>query len=208
MPDTHLTHDELLGWRDEGEGDRHRIVTHLASCAACRRLAAELERARPAQDAAPATFRPADFIPRGEGLGSRPSPMRRWKLIPLPLAAVLLLGVFLLPRWFQQGAGVSTLRGGDDRIALVRPLDVTLPAQDLVFEWHTRADLDRGRLNVFDLAAPGEPLIRRDVTAVRYDPTPEERRRLPTGRELRWFVEYQDSRGVTVTSAAGRFTLR
>jgi hypothetical protein len=210
MPDVplHLTRDELLVWRDEGQGDRDRIVSHLAGCAGCRRVAAELERARPAEGAAPATFLPADFIAHGERLGPRPSKTQLWKLIPLPLAALLVLGVFLLPRWLDRGAGESTLRGGDDRIALVRPIGVTIPAQDLVFEWKTSAELDRGRLNVFDLAAPGEPLIRRDVTAIRYEPTAEERRRLPTGRELRWFVEYQDSRGVTITSAAGRFTLR
>jgi hypothetical protein len=209
MPDLHLTRDELLVWCDQGQGDRDRIVTHLASCAACRGVAAEIERARPVDEATPATFRPADFIAHGERLGPRPSTARIWKLAPLPLAAVLILGVFLLPRWLdRQGSGESTLRGGDDRITLVRPIDAALSAQDLVFEWKTSAELDRGRLNVFDVAAPGEPLIRREVTTGRYEPTAEERQRLPAGRALRWFVEYQDSRGVTVTSAAGRFTLR
>jgi hypothetical protein len=209
MPDVHLTRDELLVWCDQGQGDRNRIVTHLASCAACRRVAAEIERVRPVDEATPAVFRPADFVAHGERLGPHREASRIWRLVPLPLVAVLILGVFLLPRWLdRQDSGESTLRGGDDRITLVRPIDATLSAQDLVFEWTTSAELDRGRLNVFDVAAPGEPLIRREVTTRRYQPTPEERQRLTAGRALRWFVEYQDSRGVTVTSAAARFTLR
>jgi hypothetical protein len=211
MPDVqpHLTRDELLVWRDEGQGDRDRIVTHLASCAACRGVAAEIARVHPAEGAIPATFRPADFIAHGERLGPRPSATRIWRLIPVPLAALLLLGVVLLPRWLdRQSVGDSALRGGDARITLVRPIDVTIPAQDLIFEWQANAELDGGRVNVVDLTAPDAPLIRRDVRGVRYEPSAEERRRLPAGRELRWFVEYQDSRGVTVTSAAGRFTLR
>lgn len=53
MADAHLSSAELVAWRDAGTGDRDRIVTHLAACAACRHAAAELERERPAESARP-----------------------------------------------------------------------------------------------------------------------------------------------------------
>ena len=37
----------------------------------------------------------------------------------------------------------------------------------------------------------------------RYEPSPEERTRLPKGCELYWFIDYRNARAVTVTILSG-----
>ena len=77
-PVTHLTRDELVRWRDAPhQGDRDRIVLHLAACDDCGALYAELMRTRPATAAAE-VLAPAAFAKAGLKAGpTRPAAWRR-----------------------------------------------------------------------------------------------------------------------------------
>jgi len=210
MPELHLSRDELIVWRDEGAGDRDRIVTHLAACGACRQVAASLERLRP-PDALPARFVPRDFVARGYSV--RPGAAVRspwWRFMPIAAAAAVILAVVFVPAWLRRNQdSASVLRGGDARVTLIRPVDITTPVEELTFEWKAESGLDRARLSAFDLDNAAEPLIRRDVAAAtRYEPTAEERNRLPRGRELYWFVEYGGGGSTSATSPAARFRVQ
>jgi len=62
---SHLTDNELVRWRDEGDPkDRDRVLGHLATCEDCRQKLADLVRNAPAA-ASETTFDPALFIQRG-----------------------------------------------------------------------------------------------------------------------------------------------
>src|SRR5262245_48020190 len=118
MADGHLSNAELLRWRDEGAGDRARIVAHLASCPACRQLAAELERERPA-DTPPARFDPKEFAPAGHrAFGRRPAGAR---LAWMAAAAALLVAAVWIPARLWDRSG-PTLRGGTTPVTLLRPV--------------------------------------------------------------------------------------
>jgi hypothetical protein len=64
----HLTRREIEQWRDDGAGDRARVISQIAQCATCRALAAEAEREALAADT-PSHFDPAAFAPHGHALG-------------------------------------------------------------------------------------------------------------------------------------------
>src|SRR5262249_38399790 len=98
----------------------------------------------------------------------------------------------------------SVQRGSETQVSLTRPVGITISAAALIFEWRAPSRLESARLLVFDLDHPADPLIRRDVADTRYQPTAEERQRLPRGRELRWFLEYRVG-GSTLTTPAARF---
>jgi hypothetical protein len=207
MRDTHLSRDELIAWRDLGAGDRDLIVTHLASCVACREVAADVERNRPVESE-PQRFDAGDFAARGYRVGHLRArhPAWRWRWV----AAVAALGaVALIPVWlarFDDGAAV--VRGGDVGITLVRPVDAIVTAEELAFEWTREIDATGVRLQVFDLESPSQPIIGRDVDGTRYEPTAEERARLPRGRTLYWFIEFRNANGVTMTAPAAQFTVK
>jgi hypothetical protein len=207
MSDAHLSTSELVRWRDEGLGDRDRIVAHIAGCAVCRRAAADLERDRPAE-AAPVHLQADDFVSAGYRAGSHLRPAQ-WKTraMSLAAAAAIVLAVTLVPS-FLRDRSESTLRGGDARVVLVRPVDADVPAQDLAFEWKADPSVDRIRLTVIAIDEPATPLIDREVSGSRYAPTEDERGRLRTARPLHWFIEYRDAGGVSGTSPSARFTLR
>jgi hypothetical protein len=208
MADPHLSPSELTRWRDEGAGDRDRIVGHLATCAVCRHLAADLERERPPEDAA-ARFHPQDFVPEGYRVGSRrmPGSALPRRLAYLAAAAAIVLAAVYLPPWLRDRS-TSSLRGGDAPVVLVRPVDSTVPSQDLAFEWTAASGLDRLRLHVVAIDDPATPLIDREVSGTRYEPTADERRRLQPGKELHWFVEYRGGGTAAGTSPAARFRVR
>ena len=206
MAERHLTRDELIAWRDGGAGDRARIVTHLAGCEACRGIAAEAERNRPAgQGAAP--FDAADFVSRGYRAGittAAPRPAKRWIW---PAAAAALIVLALLPVWRTQSDDESdTMRGGTTALVPIRPMDVTVSVEEISFEWRGASATDRVRLNVVDLDRPDQPLIEREVTGSRYEPTADERRRFRPGQSVYWYVEARGGSGGS--SAAGRFRVR
>jgi hypothetical protein len=207
MSEAHLSPSELVQWRDAGVGDRERIVAHIAACAVCRRAAADLERERPAEAAA-ARFDAQDFVPAGYRAGwrGRRAPWTT-RAASLAAAAAIVLAVILVP-WFLRDRTDSTLRGGDARVALVRPVDVEIRTPDLAFEWKAEAGVDRIRLTVIAIDAPAKPLIDREVTGSRYVPTDDERGRLPAGQPLHWFIDYRDASGATGTTPATRFSVR
>lgn len=200
MSDVHLSRTELTAWRDEGAGDRARIVAHLVTCASCRELAADVERLRPAETAAP-RFNTDDFIAQGYKVGhssdSRSS--RRWMWVA---AAAALLVIAIVPVWLRRGNDAGdTLRSGATIVA-VRPVDTTVSIDELVFEWQSTTD--RVRLNVVDLDRADVPLIEREVTGSRYEPTAEERQRFRSGQSLHWYVEARGGPGGTSPAASFR----
>jgi hypothetical protein len=203
----HLSRDELTMWRDAGAGDRARIVSHLAACAACRRTAASVEEDRPA-DGGPPRFDAADFLARGYRAGAQP-PASRWggrQVWIAGAAAVVILA--LIPTWrarFDDRSAVE--RGGPAALVVVRPVDTVVSADELTFEWKGTAAGDRVRLNVVDLGNPGEPLIEHEVAGSRYDPTPEERRRFRPGHTVHWYIEVRN-RASAGPSPAASFRVR
>lgn len=209
MSEAHLSRAELTDWRDRGEGDRHRIVGHLAACAACRRTAAELERESPLEPGAqPARFRPQDFIAAGARVGGR---SRRVTLTPrrivyLAAAASLVLAVLVVPTWLGKRS-TPGVRGSDAVVVPVSPADITVALDTLVFEWTASAGAGSLRLFAVALDDAGTPIIDRDVAGTRYEPTAEERGRFQPGREYHWFLEYRGGAGGG-TSASARFRLQ
>ncbi len=204
MADAHLSTADLLRWRDEGAGDRVRIVAHLASCPACRQTAAELERERPA-DAAPERFDPREFAPVGHRALARRA-VSRGRLAWMAAAAALVVAAVWVPVALRDGSG-STLRGGAVPVTLVRPVDTSVARREVAFEWTPATGVEVVRLTVTTLDGAATPLIERDVSGTRYVPTDEERGRLQPGRTIHWFVDYREAGGTTGTSPAARFTL-
>jgi hypothetical protein len=207
MADAHLSREELTAWRDEGTGDRDRLVSHLAACAACREAAAEVERDRPA-DVHPQRFDPADFVASGYRAGQPAAPRmaHRWIWVAAT-AALLALAVIPLTRPGRDDDQSSAMRGDTQAIVPIRPVDQTVAAGELTFEWKGTGDGERVRLTVVDLGRPSEPLIDREVAGTRYEPLPEERARLQPGQSLHWYVEVRGG-GATRTSPAARFRVR
>src|SRR5687767_1960545 len=101
MSELHLSRDELIAWRDEGAGDRARIVTHLAACEACRGIAADVERNRPADQRA-APFDAADFVPHGYRTATATAATRSAKRWVWPAAAAALIVLALVPVWLAR----------------------------------------------------------------------------------------------------------
>lgn len=208
MAELHLSRADLTRWRDDGAGDRARIVAHLASCAACRHLAAELERERPPEsDARPERFRVHDFLPAGRGAVRRGAPATSRRAAYLAAAASLVLAAVLVPAWLRERSAPAT-RGGDAVVALTAPIGVTVAVEALRFEWTAQTGAGHVRLVAMALDDTGAPVIDRDVTGNDYVPTEEERRRFATGRDYHWFVEYRGAGAGGGVSPSARFRVR
>jgi predicted anti-sigma-YlaC factor YlaD len=206
MAEAHLSDAELTRWRDHGEGDRARIVAHLALCTSCRHAAAELERHRPV-DGGPSQFRPEEFVAHGYAAGSPARTRLTARLVYFAAAAAVLLGIVLVPSWWRERSD-SALRGGETPVTLIGPVDTTVSAQELGFEWRAESGVDRLRLRVVAIDDPAKPLIERDVSGTRYEPAADERSRLQPGSELHWFIEYREGGTATGISPAARFRVR
>jgi hypothetical protein len=194
----------LTRWRDHGEGDRDRIIAHLAVCAACRHVAAELERERPIATVS-SQFDPREFVAQGFRAWTRAGTSRAMpRLVYVAAAAVLVLAAVLVPSWWRTRSD-STLRGGGTAVTLIRPVDTTTSVADLAFEWRAEPGVDRLRLHLVSIDAPEKPLIDREVSGTRYEPTADERAQLQPGRELHWFIEYREGGATTGTSPAASF---
>jgi hypothetical protein len=210
VSEAHLSRAALTAWRDRGAGDRERLIAHLAACATCRHLAAELDRERPLDAGAqPVHLRPADFVATGRRAGRPPAHTVRqpWRLAGLAAAASLVVGAILVPAWFRTPPE-SGPRGGGAVVAPVAPVDATVATDSLAFEWTAGAQAGPLRLVVIALDNAGAPVIDRDVIGSRYAPTADERARLRAGTDYHWFVEYRGAGGGSGVSAAARFRLR
>jgi predicted anti-sigma-YlaC factor YlaD len=206
MSDLHVSRDDLIAWRDAGAGDRTRIVAHLATCEACRAIAADVERNRPVDELI-GRFDAKDFVAAGYRTGATARarwPARRWMW---PAAAAALIVLALVPAWLARFREPDTLRGGATTLEPVRPAnDASISADELTFEWRGASAADRVRLNVVDLDRPDQPLIEREVTGPRYAPTAEERRRFRSGQSVHWYIEPRSGGGGP--SATARFRVR
>lgn len=204
MADLHLSRAELTAWRDEGAGDRTHIVAHLAACPACRAIAADVERDRPAEGA-PARFDSGDFVSRGYRVAQPAAAPRAARPWVWAAAAAALIALVSVPVWLTRGGDEQVVtRGTGASIVPVRPAnDESVTADALAFEWSGTPPDGRVRLNVVDLDRPAEPLIEREVSGTRYEPTPEERGRFRPGQSLHWYVEARGGAGGT--SPAARF---
>lgn len=207
MAERHLSRAELASWRDHGQGDRDRIVGHLAGCADCRHVAAELERERPLDAGEqPARFRSLDFTAAGRRAGVRTDPavVLPRRLAYLATAAILVVAVVVVPGWLRDQRD-STLRGVAAVVTPISPADATIGIDAIAFEWTATPAAGPLRLVVIALDDAGAPAIDRDVTGTRYAPAPEERARLRAGREYHWFVEYRGAGAGAGVSASARF---
>lgn len=211
MAEWHLSPAELQAWRDGGDGDRAHIVGHLATCAACRHVAAELERERPvAADARPSRFDAVDFAAVGRRAGGAPALVvglpRRTAY--LAAAAALVLAAVVMPRWWPAAPDESSSRGTEAVVTPIAPVNTAIGLDALAFEWTAEGTAGALRLVVMALDAAGAPLVDREVSGTRYAPSPDERERFQAGREYHWFVEYRGAGAGAGTSASARFRVR
>jgi hypothetical protein len=207
MAEPHLSRAELASWRDHGHGDRDRIVGHLAGCADCRHVAAELERERPLDAGEqPARFRPLDFTAAGRRAWVRTAPaaVLPRRLAYLATAAILVVAVVVVPGWLRDQRD-SALRGVAAVVTPISPVDTTVGIDTIAFEWTTTPAAGPLRLVVIALDDAGAPAIDREVTGARYGPTAEERGRFRAGREYHWFVEFRGAGTGAGVSASARF---
>jgi hypothetical protein len=107
----HLRRDELIQWRDHGHPeDRDRIVSHLATCASCAAMYAELIRTAPVASG-PARFDPRDFVKRGYAVrrdastSAWPAIVSSWKVWAGALSAAVVI-IFLAPRFDSNSGAV------------------------------------------------------------------------------------------------------
>lgn len=211
---THLSTRDLLAWRDRpSDADRGRVVAHLALCDRCAASYAELIRTRPLEGPPPARAL-EDFLARGHAVGAgarraAPPGTLTWHLARVaPLAAAAALVAAIVLPLGQRTDELPVVRGDTARVTLVGPAGPGVDRDRLVFEWVVPPDADRLRLQVFDMAAPGQALLQREVAGGRYEPSGAERAALPTGRDLYWFLEYRTGQSATLVSPAAKFSVR
>lgn len=207
MADGHLSASALQAWRDRGDGDRERIVGHLATCAACRHAAAELERERPlAADVRPTRFDVHEFATAGRRFSIAPPATRGLprRTAYLAAAAAVVLAAIVVPRWWPASTAPS-LRGSGTLVDLSAPVGTAVTVDALAFEWTAAPAAGTLRLVVMSLDDVA-PLVDREVSGTRYVLSAEEQRRFRAGRDYHWFVEYRGAGAGTSPSA--RFRVR
>jgi len=204
MTDIHLSREDVIAWRDEGRGDRERIVAHLASCASCRHLAAEIERARPAGEL-PSRFAAADFADAGYRARSRRPGLRSWWRAPVPLtaaalAAAALLAVLVLPS--RTSAPVPFADDGvrGTSIHAIAPAGTVPPPVE--FRWASPLTADRFLLEVLD--ADGRVVYSTTVTVERASGDAALARALTPGVSYSWRVTALSAAGDALTRSAAR----
>ena len=191
----HLTRETLVAWRDHPTEDaRAPVVGHLATCNACGALYAELIRTRPAEDVADLPDH-EDFVARGRALRPTAAPRRRrWPLVTLAAAAVVVLAVFVT---WPRPADPPVARGASD-------LDVIAPVgavpEATVISWRAPAGSDIFRVEIMD--ASGNVIHEARVTGSRrFVLPPDLTTRLLPGIQYRWMVSRLDARGDTIDSS-------
>jgi hypothetical protein len=192
---THLTHGELLAWRDRpGAADRERVVAHLAACNDCAALYAELIRTRPAE-LVPSRFAPADFASSGYSVQRRAlGGARLGKLVPLAVAALVAIVVLVPLLQDRPGGPVASdaVRGG--RLEIVAPVgEVRGP---LEFSWRFAAPAHLFRVDVKDENAA--ELLSRSTAASHISPSADIDARFRPGGRYTWTVTALDRSGETI----------
>jgi len=203
---THLTRNELQQWEAGAlDGDRARVVAHLASCGECSALLASIVReptaALPAEGIDVAAFRAA-----GLHASARLAPRRAIDWQRLAVAAAVLLAVSGTLYYTSGPETTSVQRGTDDAgVVAQSPRGEVDGNAPLRFSW-TGAP-GAVRLFVVDVTRP-EPLVDRTVEGGSFEVSAEERRLFERGSTYHWFVEYRDASGAMITSQTTRFSLR
>jgi hypothetical protein len=198
---THLSRDELIGWRDSPADERRAaIVGHLAECGRCAAVYAELVRTRPSS-AEPETLNPSDFVLRGRAAGNQsPRLNPRW-FVPLAAAAGIVMAVFLFPR--NPDPDTPVMRGGA-ALAPQAPTGTVDAVRE--FSWDGPADASyRLELSI----AGGDLLHEARVRGTRYQLPPDVQARLKSGGDYQWTVMQLDVRGdIVEASRPATFTIR
>lgn len=205
---THLTRNELQQWEAGAlDGDRARVLAHLASCGECSALLASIVRERTAAPALPAEgIDVVAFRAAGLHAGARLAPRRAidWQRLAVAAAVLLAVSGTLYYTRGRETAGVQ--RGTDDAgVVAQSPRGEVDGNAPLRFVW-TGAP-GAVRLFVVDVMRP-EPLVDRTVESGSFEVPAEERRLFERGPTYHWFVEYRDASGAMITSPTTRFSLR
>jgi hypothetical protein len=202
---THLSDDDLRRWRDgDALNERDRVVSHLAECQACTGRYALIVRTREG-DAVEAGA-PDVFISRGYRAYTPPR-QHGWASLLRPVSAIAALLLVAVVAWtWRRDPADSVLRGGESRVALLRPADGAAVQPDVTFEWEAQ-NAGGCRLRVFDPAKPDAPVVDRHADSGTH-PSAAERDRLAGGISYRWFVECALAEGGSAMSASRRFRIR
>lgn len=198
---THLTQEQLVGWRDHGAAaERGAVLGHLAACEACRGQLAAVARLAPQRG--PQHFDPAAFVARGRAVyRGRPA---LWRLpalwIGLPAAAALVVAL-LVPRPTPSTAPSIEVRGSD--VQTIAPAGEVAVVRE--FRWSSPFRASRYHVIVRDSA--GEAVLTDETAAERYVVPPEKAASLRAGR-YSWTVEAKDAAGRVIAGSRPRsFTL-
>lgn len=196
---THLSREALVLWRDHPSEDaRATVVAHLAVCNQCAAFYAELVRTRPLEEeAVPSRFDPAEFKARGLALrrGAAPRPGRRWLIMTLAAAAIVVLAVFAVQR---RPPDESPVTRGAAGLQVVAPVGAVDRLAELT--WTAPGSSDTFLVEILD-ASGGllhEARVRGRQSFVM---PPDVRARLQPGVEYRWMVSRLDARGERVESS-------
>ena len=208
---THLTPAELTRWLDEGRADdRERVLSHLASCEACRSALTDLVKMQvPAVKST--RFDARDFVTKGHDAypgATRNATRWTWGSVVAAsgLAAALALAALVIPPLLRPAPEPGTIsaetRGGDVR--LIEPSgEVRAPFE---FRWSSPVAASSYRVSVFDA---GHRVMYTESSRIERLPVPPDlRARLVAGGEYTWSVDALDAGGATiVVSARQPFTI-
>jgi hypothetical protein len=204
---THLMHDELIRWRDEGfPAERDRVLSHLASCEACAEAYAELIRTSPAAETL-SHFNPADFVARGYAARrngearSWTASLTSWKVWAgaLSAAALATLVVLVVPD-LRRGVEPGDVSRGAG-IELVMPSPRVAPT---TLEWKNALTGVRFRVELTD--SHGARLYQMETDASRVALPPDVVARIRPG-SYKWSVTALDKDGQPVTTSSGTFSI-
>jgi hypothetical protein len=192
---THLTRDELVGWRDDpDESLRDRVLSHLAACDTCGAVYAELMRTRPSIED-PIALQPRDFVAAGiaaAGTGRTAWLRRRAVWVGLPAmaaAALVAFAVLRQPRVAPLSDPTSDIRGSE--IVAFSPTGTV--SQIAEFKWTSPFRATTYRLSVKS----------QDGAVVWTKDSPQEHAAattLPPGRYT-WKVDAFDAAGRVIASS-------
>ena len=205
---THLGRDEMLRWRDEGgEGERSRVLGHLAACDTCRREYADL--VRDAEPSGEAESLATEAVAAGMDAypSAHPRAARNRSVVwaASGLAAAVLVGsalILITPPPHGDPPNEDLLRG--EEIRIVAPAGTV--SGPIAFQWSSPLRSTRFRVWVHD--AGGAVVHSAISTEERLQPPPEVQSRLRPGQAYKWEVEAFDAAGERIARSREQdFTL-